>query len=73
MKSTKLFYFLCYIEWHCILFRLESQITGCDETDFFMILTTILLTTELGENLLPYLSMMNIHNCLKSFFAEIKD
>lgn len=34
MKSTKLFYFLCYIEWHCILFRLESQITGCDETDF---------------------------------------
>lgn len=73
MKSTKLFYFLCYIEWHCILFRLESQITGYDETDFFMILTTILLTTELGENLLPYLSMMNIHNCLKSFFAEIKD
>lgn len=42
-------------------------------SDFFMILTTILLTTELGENLLPYLSMMNIHNCLKSFFAEIKD
>lgn len=73
MKSTKLFYFLCYIEWHCILFRLESQITRYDETDFFMILTTILLTTELGENLLPYLSMMNIHNCLKSFFAEIKD
>ena len=35
MKSTKLFYFLCYIEWHCILFRLESQMTGYDETLIF--------------------------------------
>ena len=53
MKSTKLCYFLCYIEWHCILFRLESQITGCDETDFFHDFDNNPLNNRVGGKFTP--------------------